>query len=158
MRVKTDVEYLRQIPLFAEVDPAHLQVLAFSTSHRKIKKDNYVFREGKEATSGFVVLEGKIEITRGTDDDLVLLAEATSGALIGETSMLAGMPFGVSARAVTDAIVLRIPRKLLFDVAEEFPDFAFKLSRAVSSRLDSSLKDLGGVQDALRAAKSWSTG
>ncbi len=155
MRVKSDVEYLRQIPLFAEVDPAHLQVLAFSTGRRKLKQGNYVFREGKEATSGFVILEGKVEISRGTGDEKRIIAEATSGALIGETSMLAGSPFQVSALAITDAIVLRIPRKLLFDVAEEFPDFAFKLTKAVSARLDGNLGELGEIQEALRTARSW---
>ena len=157
MRVKSDVEYLRQIPLFAEVDPAHLQVLAFSTGRRKIKKNNYVFHQGKDATSAFVVLEGKIDILRGIGESERIIAEATSGALIGETSMLAGTPFGMSALAVTDAIVLRIPRKLLFQVAEEFPDFAFKLTKAVSSRLDGNLDELGDVQKALREARSWSS-
>ncbi len=155
MRVKSDVEYLRQIPLFAEIDPAHLQVLAFSAGRRKIKKDNFVFRQGKDATSAFVILEGKVNILRGTDDAQTVIAEATSGALIGETSMLAGTPFGMSALAVSDTIVLRIPRKLLFQIAEEFPDFAFKLTKAVSSRLDGNLDELGEVQRTLQAARSW---
>lgn len=156
MRVKSDVEYLRQIPLFAEADAAHLQVLAFSTRRRTIKKDSYVFREGKEATAGYVVLDGTVQMLRGPTKAAVPVAEATAGALIGETAMLAGMPYSLSALAMSDVEVLRIPRKLLFEVAEEFPDFAFKLTKAVSARLDGNLKDLNEVQSVLGKAASWS--
>ncbi len=156
MRVKSDVEYLRQIPLFAEVDAAHLQVLAFSTRRRTIKKDSYVFREGKEATAGYVVVEGTVQMLRGPTKSAVPVAEATAGALIGETAMLAGMPYSLSALALSEVVVLRIPRKLLFEVAEEFPDFAFKLTKAVSAKLDGNLKDLNEVQSVLGKAANWS--
>ncbi len=156
MRVGSDVECLRRVPLFAEVNPAHLQLLVFSASRRKIKKGDYIFQEGKKATNAFVVLEGKIQLSRGSGEDKILIAEALPGALIGETSMLAGTPFSVSALAISDAIVLQLTRKLLFEVAEEFPDFAFKLTKAVSARLDANLNELDEVKSALCSAPSWS--
>ena len=70
--------------------------------------------------------------------------------------MLAGMPYSLSALALSEVVVLRIPRKLLYEVAEEFPDFAFKLTKAVSAKLDGNLKDLNEVQTVLGKAANWS--
>ena len=48
----------------------------------------YVFREGKEATAGYVVVDGTVQLLRGPTKSAVAVAEATAGALIGETAMI----------------------------------------------------------------------
>lgn len=155
MRVKSDVEYLRQIPLFANVDDTHLQVLSFSTKRKKVAKGRYLFKEGAKTAAAYLIIEGSVELLQDTEKSKELIAEAEAGAFLGEVAMIAGVPYSLSAKATNSVLALAISRDLFFRVAEEFPGFAERVMRVVNTKLESNLHDLKDVQDLLDRAPSW---
>ncbi len=155
MRVKSDVEYLRQIPLFAGVDAAHLQVLSFSTKRRNFASGRLLFKEGETGSAAFMVIEGTVELFTGRRASRRQVAEAGEGALLGETAMVAGAPYSVSAKAESKVVALEITRKIFFAVADEFPGFAAHVMGALNERLEENLDDLKEIQDRLNSAGSW---
>ncbi|MGI9371433.1 MAG: Crp/Fnr family transcriptional regulator [Hyphomicrobiales bacterium] len=157
MRVKSDVELLRQIPLFGDVEDAHLQVLSFSTKRKKIASGRYVFKEGGKGAAAYLIIEGRVEILTGEKGSRKKITEADEGDFLGETAMVAGVPYSVSAKAETKTTVLEISRKIFFDVAQEFPGFAGHVMKAMNERLEENLDDLKKVQDLLETAGSWET-
>jgi CRP/FNR family cyclic AMP-dependent transcriptional regulator len=156
MRVKSDVEYLRQIPLFAEVDPAHLQVLSFSTQRKKFADGRLLFKEGGKGTAAYMIISGKVDLYTGKRASRHHVAEAAEGALLGETAMVAATPYSLTAKADGKVVALEISRKVFFAVAEEFPGFAAHVMIALNERLEENLEDLKDVQERLNKAGSWS--
>ena len=62
MRVKADVEVLQQIPLFAESEAVHLQLLSFSSTMVDLDPGSILFQKGAIGAAAFLVLAGTAEI------------------------------------------------------------------------------------------------
>ena len=155
MRVKSDVEYLRQIPIFSGVDPSHLQVLSFSTKRKSFPTGRFLLKEGAKGTAAFMIIDGTVELLSGEKKERQLVGEAGEGAFLGETAMVAGAPFSFSAKAKTKVVALEISRKLFFEVAEEFPGFAAQVMTAINDKLEGNLQDLNEIQQLLDRVGSW---
>ncbi|QPC43348.1 Crp/Fnr family transcriptional regulator [Kaustia mangrovi] len=157
MTVKSDVEVLRQIPLFADADVTQLQILAFATERVACPAGSYLFEQGERGGAGYLVTEGTAEIFRNVGDDRMLVATAGRGAFVGELSMLAGQPYHFSARARTDLTALKVDKELFYRVAGEFPEFAEIVMKTLARKLDLSLNDLRDVERKLRDAPDLSS-
>jgi CRP-like cAMP-binding protein len=155
MSVRSDVELLRQVPLFAEVDPAHLQLLVFSSRRIDIPSGDVVFKKGSSESAGYLVLSGRAEAFEH-DRAQAPLAQLETGALLGELSMIANLPVSLTVRAKTHMRLLKITHELFMRVCSEFPDAGAKVLNALSRKLDTSLKDLRTVQRYFDEAHSFS--
>ena len=105
--------------------------------------------------AAYLIVEGRVEILSGEKGARKKVAEVGEGDFLGETAMVAGVPYSVSAKAETKTTVLEISRKIFFDVAQEFPGFAGHVMKAMNLRLEENLSDLKIVQDLLETAASW---
>jgi CRP-like cAMP-binding protein len=150
MSVRSHIELLRQVPLFAEVDPGQLQVLVFSSERIDVAPDEILFAAGSRVGAGHLVLRGQGAVLKpktGEEDgepDQVALVQA--GAFLGELAMIADLPASVTVRAKTQLKVLRIGHELFLRVCSEFPEVGAKVLEALTQRLDTSLEDLRQVQ------------
>lgn len=72
-----------------------------------------LFPEGMEDYSFFVVLEGKVRVTKRIGSEEQLLAIHTAGNFLGEISMLTGAPAIATARAMGQATVVGLPPEKL---------------------------------------------
>lgn len=144
MSIRSEVEHLRQVPLFADVDPAQLQVLVFSAERLEIAAGDALFEAGSAIGAGHLVLQGEGEVLRpgGADSEPVAVAVVEPGAFLGELAMIADQPVSMTVRARTPMRVLRIGHDLFLRVCGEFPEVGAKVFDALASRLDTSLKDL----------------
>ncbi|MGF7158580.1 CRP-like cAMP-binding protein [Rhodoligotrophos appendicifer] len=153
MSVRSRVELLRHIPLFADAADAHLQLLAFAMESIEIETGETLIREGELGQNAFLLEDGTAEITQTKDGEERVIGVAERGACIGELSMVANLPYNVSVTAVTPVRSLRLSRQLFYRVAEEFPDFAEIILGAVTSRVDQSLDELRSVERMFRQAR-----
>lgn len=157
MTVKSDVEVLRQIPLFTDVDRPQLQLLAFSTERVACPAGTFLFEQGEEGGAGYLITEGTAEVFRDAGPERTLVATAGRGAFVGELSMLAGHPYYFSLRARTDLDALKVSKELFYRVANEFPEFAEAVVHTMARKLDLSLGDLREVERKLRDAPDLSS-
>lgn len=157
MSIRSDIELLRQVPLFAEVDPGQLQVLVFSSERVDIAADEILFSAGHLVGAGHLVLQGEGAVLKpkhGEEDgkpEPVALVRA--GAFLGELAMIANLPASVTVRSRTQLTVLRIGHELFLRVCREFPEVGAKVLEALTQRLDTSLEDLRQVQAHLDRAR-----
>ena len=89
MAVRSDVQLLQKVPLFAGVDVAYLQVLAFSSTAVSIKAGQYLVREDKPVSAAFLLLEGKAEAVQSLGGEEKVAASLGPGAFICAKSMVA---------------------------------------------------------------------
>ncbi len=157
MAVRNDVEVLRQVPMFATVDAAYLQVLAFSSKRINLKTGQFLARKEKPASSGFLVLDGRAEALDYGEDEggAKIIAHIGAGGFIGTLSMVAKLPYSVTVRATSPMLVMQISHDLFIRVCTEFPDTGAQILRFLSDNLDVSIADFKRVQRLFEDARSF---
>ena len=147
MALDQDVRKLAATRPFSLLPREALQLLAFSCERVTLKAGKTLFVAGEPADAAFFVLSGEIALERA-----VASRSVGPGSLIGETALATDLQRGASARAATDASLLRVPREVYTRVLREFPETAAKIHAESSRRVDSLLTRLETVRD--RAFKS----
>ncbi len=153
MGLKDEVVLLRDVPLFASVQVAHLQVLAFSSEKMKVKAGDYLVRQGARTRCGYLIRKGAAEAFTETSGKAERIARLERGAFIGELSLIAGLPHRVSVRAVSSLTVLRIPNSLFMRVCAEFPEFGQQVLANALRRFSGSMEELERVREAFDKAR-----
>ncbi len=146
MSVKDVVGLLRQIPLFASVDAAQLQVLAFSSERVHVKTGEMLIKKGERSAAGFLILDGQANALQPDGAEGKVIAAAKAGAFLGQASMVARLPHAVSVEAVTPVVALKISHDLFVRVCSEFPETAQNVLTTLSRNLDLSISDLQEIQ------------
>ena len=75
---------------------------------------------------------------------------------LGEVAMIAELPYSLTAIARGPLTAARIDRDLFMRVATEYPEFGAAVFRSLSQKLDGTVADLSGVQEAFNRARSFS--
>jgi signal transduction histidine kinase len=131
------VERLRDTPLFAGLDDAHLERLVESAEIIDLAADEILIREGEVADALFVVLDGELEVTKQSGTSQIPVAMVGPGSLQGEIAALEGGRRTASVRAISNAEVLRIPIDAMRDLLNAGPDIALAVIRTAVGRLRS---------------------
>ncbi|QIG48192.1 cyclic nucleotide-binding domain-containing protein [Nordella sp. HKS 07] len=155
MNVRANAESLRQIPLFAECDPAHLQVMAFAGEQARFAAGQEIFRIGGQGASAFLILSGEVDVWVNAGDKRVPVALAGPGAFLGELAMIAGLDYSLNATARTEVTATRISRDMFMRVVGEFPDFGAHVMAALSRKLAGSVDDFDRVRHLFERAASF---
>jgi CRP/FNR family transcriptional regulator, cyclic AMP receptor protein len=135
-----DLDLLAHVPLFEGLSNAQIKKLGELCETERFRKGTHIFREGDKGTSMFVVVEGKVRISRQVpgmgEEALAILAP---GAAFGEMAVVEEAPRSADALAHEDATVLRIDRdrldQLLFTDKELAYAVLWALVRTLSARL-----------------------
>lgn len=112
------IERLRIVPLFGHLPEADLERLCRGVEELKLPKGATLFTEGEPADTAFVIASGEVEITKASDSHDVLIAVRKANEVIGEMALLQSLPRTATARARTDATLLRIPKARIDELLE----------------------------------------
>ncbi len=99
------------------------------------KSGDFVFKEGDAGTEMYVIQEGRIEILKQRAGEQRQLAVLEVGDFFGEMSLLEEQPREVSARATTEARLLRIDQSTFDQIVQEDPEIAVRMLRKLARRL-----------------------
>jgi CRP-like cAMP-binding protein len=146
MSVRLNAESLRQIPLFAECDPAHLQVLAFASERIELAAAEDIFRSGGKGGAAFLILSGDAEVWINKGEERIQVALAGPGAFLGELAMIAGLAYSVNVTAKTRITATRISGDTFMRVVGEFPEFGQRVMVALSHKLAGSVDDFERIR------------
>ena len=64
MSLLQEYELLRRVPVFAEIEPAKLKLIAFMSERVGYDADRVLCRQGDPADAAFLIIEGEAEISR----------------------------------------------------------------------------------------------
>jgi len=152
--IKSTVELLRHVPLFAGVDPAHLQVLSFAAVRHVLQKGQTLYRAGDPGSSGYLIVSGTAKATAPGSEEAVAVIER--GAFLGELAMLAKLPHHLTVTATSTLTVNEIGNDLFLKLISEFPEAGARIVETFAAKLDSSMLMLREVQLLFEKAKSFS--
>jgi len=136
MQYADTVAVLRGIPLFANLDPAKLKLLAFSCAYLALEDSEALFFEGEPADSVYLIIEGKADICVGSNNGSeVTVATLGKQALIGEMGIFRNSPRSATIRAAGPLKVLRIDGDVFLRIVTENADAALTVMQILSDKL-----------------------
>jgi branched-chain amino acid transport system substrate-binding protein len=138
-------ETLKRTPYFKDVLEGHqLDALALNSRPREIPPDTTFIRQGDEGDSMYVLLEGVARVTvRRQGDDVQQVAILTSGDIVGEMSLMLGVPRTATVTAITNIRALEITKGAVSALLDESPQILESFGEVLSRRRE----ELGAIMN-----------
>ena len=120
MSLTKDVEVLRNIPLFAKVEPAKLKLLAFTSERLEYMSGDELFRQGDYGDAAYIILEGEADVLVDTPQGAVKVATLGKNDIIGEIAVLCDVPRTATVVAQSALETLRVSKDGFFHLVTQF--------------------------------------
>jgi len=146
MSIDQEVEILRRIPIFAQIDPAKLKLMAFASERVTYKPGQTLFKEGERGDAAYIVLKGTADIIISGDNGPLRVAELSENEIIGEIAILCDIPRTATVQAATELTTLKITAELFFRMLMDFPEMGVEIMRVLAHRLEQTTAQLRKVQ------------
>ena len=126
---------LREIPIFAELSPEDLKLVAEIAREEWYPQNTDIFQQGDEGSAMFVIVEGGLQVLVSTNGVERELAQRGPGEFVGEMAIIESVPRLATLRAQTDVRLLSIDGDTFKQILQERPDVSFAVLRSLSRRL-----------------------
>jgi CRP-like cAMP-binding protein len=147
-----DYKDLASIPLFSELNDSEMEEISKFAIHQTYRKDNMVLIEEEVGSTMFIILSGRVKISRISDDGReVILSILCEGDFFGEMAILDGQTRSANAVTLEDSELLLIRREDFLKMLHDYPQVSINLIKELAHRLrksDSQIKSLS-LQNAL---------
>ncbi len=149
-----EVDMLRRIPLFAQIQPSKLKLLAFTSERLAFNKDQDIFRQGDEGDAAYVIMHGKADVVVNTPKGETVVASLSDNAFVGEIAILCDVPRTATIRAKSELQTLKINKEDFLGLVKEFPEMAVEVMRELADRLGKTTAELSDVRQQLDEQQS----
>jgi CRP-like cAMP-binding protein len=135
MSLDQEVDILRRIPLFANIEPAKLKLLAFTSQRLTYKPGQPLVRQGDLGDAAYILVDGVAEVVleRGGED--MVLTELGKNAIVGEIAILCDVPRTATVVAASELATLRVSKDGFFHLVTQFPQIGIEVMHELASRL-----------------------
>ena len=145
MSLKEEFELLRRVPIFAEIEPAKLKLLAFMSERVGFDPGKSLVQQGDTADAAYLIIDGHAEVILETPAGPVVVATLGANETVGEMGILGDVPRNATVRAKDRVIVLRISKEPFMRMVREFPNMAVSIMRELAQRLDATNHQLSAA-------------
>jgi CRP-like cAMP-binding protein len=148
MSLDQEVDILRRIPLFANIEPAKLKLLAFTSQRLTYKPGQPLVRQGDLGDAAYILVEGVAEVVLERNGEDMVLTELGKNAIVGEIAILCDVPRTATVRAKTPLTTLRITKEVFFRLVRDFPEIGVEVMRTLAQRLEHTTQQLTAARAA----------
>lgn len=104
-------------------------------SEQKFRDGDVIFREGDSGDHAYLILEGKVDVSKATERGNIRIGTARKGEYLGESSPIDQGVRMATATAVGRVLLEAIPREEFLDDLQSDPKLAMKVIRNLVKRL-----------------------
>jgi CRP/FNR family transcriptional regulator, cyclic AMP receptor protein len=145
MSLKQEFELLRRVPIFSEIEPARLKLLAFMSERVGFDPGKRLMRQGDPADAAYLIIDGHAEVILETPGGPVVVATLGANEIVGEMGILGNVPRAATVCAKDRLIALRISKEPFMRMVREFPNMAVSIMQELAQRLEATNKQLSGA-------------
>jgi CRP/FNR family transcriptional regulator len=131
-----ELEYLRKIPYFSELEDEKLEKLHNIATLKPVKKGCIIFTEGQKGEAIYFVKTGKIKISKissvGKEYTIKIMEE---GDVFGESTLFIGGEYPATAEAIEDSEILELKNKDIEDLILKDTQIALSIIKILAKRL-----------------------
>ena len=99
MSLNEEVELLRNIPMFARIEPSKLKLLAFTSERLTFQSGQDLCVQGADGDSAFIIIEGDAEVIVDSPNGPMTVAAMGRNDVVGEIAILCDVPRTATVRA-----------------------------------------------------------
>ncbi len=134
--MSSSLEFLKYVPIFSELPDSTIETISHAGSKRFYKKDSVVLLEEDAGSALFIIVEGKVKVSRTSADGReVILSILTDSDFFGEMALLDGQARSATVTAIEDTELFIIQRNQFLDLLQEHPEIAISLLQELTGRL-----------------------
>jgi HEAT repeat protein len=127
---------LQRVPMFSELDPEDLLLVARSTGEVHFDEDEMIFREGEPGTDLLVIVSGTVVVSRLRDGERGIIQSYSEGEHVGELSLLYEGDRSADVQAGRGGVHgLVVTKADLMSILEERPSVGRGMLRTLARRL-----------------------
>jgi len=145
-RVADRTEFLKQLPLFANLPEAELVTLAQDFTARRFQHGETIFFQGDPGQALYLIESGRVRIyvqdDSGQESSVIYYS---AGDMFGELAAIDGLPRSASAIAADEIIVLVLSRDRLRAHLLASPQLAYNFMQALAVRVRYSTRQVGSL-------------
>jgi len=134
--VNENFDYLRYVPIFAELDDVTLNIISNLGIRKTFKKDSVVLFEKEVGSALFVIISGRVKISRVSDDGKeVILSILSDSDFFGEMAIIDGQSRSANVTAMDDTEILIVQRNEFLKLLHDYPEISISLLQELTKRL-----------------------
>lgn len=130
------LEDLKKIPIFTSLNDYEIKEIQPYLIKEGFKKKQEIFSEGDSPDWFYILLSGKVKITKMSFDGKEIIIELISPPdFFGGFAVLKGFPYPANAVAMEDSEILRISRHNLMKIIDRFPNVMYDITSSLGERI-----------------------
>ena len=150
--LQQDVDLLRNVPLFRNLDAAKLKLLAFTSERLTYAAGDSLFSQGDSGDTAYVIVEGEADIIIETPSGPIIVATVKQNDWVGEIAILCDVPRTATITAKSKLTTLRISKDIFFQLIMQFPQMSVEVMRELAFRLECTNRQLQEAVGKLKEA------
>jgi CRP-like cAMP-binding protein len=140
------IKILKKIDLFKNFSDDEFKELEHYLATSVYKKKEDIFTEGDAPEWFYIVVSGKVKVTKISHDGKEIILEIISPYdIFGGVAVLRNFPYPANAVAMEDSEILKISRKNLMRLVDRFPNLMFCIALQLGDRMKSSYDSLKNI-------------
>lgn len=129
-------ECLQLVPIFSDLPEEVIDQVVIVGNKKTYTKDSVILVEEEVGTALFVIIKGKVKVSRSSIDGReVILSILSDSDFFGEMSILDGMNRSATVVALDDTELFIIQRKEFLDLLNKHPEITIALLSELTQRL-----------------------
>ncbi|MBI3377046.1 MAG: Crp/Fnr family transcriptional regulator [Nitrospirae bacterium] len=136
----------KKIPIFSTLNASDMEEAKPYLIPAKFKKKEVIFSEGDSSDWLYVVIKGKVKITKLSQSGREIILEIISPMdFFGGVAVMRGFPYPANAVAMDDAELLKISRSNLMRILDRFPNLMYCMAMNIGDRIKGSHEALKNI-------------
>lgn len=150
-KLKDEVSLLSSIPMFSNVSPVKLKLLAFASDRMTYSDGQNIVRQGDPSDAAYVIIDGVADVLVSTRDGSEnVVAQLGRNAMLGDMGILAEIPRTATVRAKGSVEALKIRKDHLMELIMDSPPLAMEVLKNLVDRLANTTRDLSNAKEELK--------
>jgi len=137
---------LKEVFIFQNLKEKDLEILQKNLITFKVKKREIIFYEGQKPDWLYILLKGKIKISKCSQDGKEVVLEIINAPdVFGALAVIKNFPYPANAIAMEDCEIGKIQRDIFLQVLKDYPEIHSEILHRVTMRLKSGIENLQKV-------------
>jgi CRP-like cAMP-binding protein len=130
-----NVEFLKHVPLFEDLDRKSLEAISNAAVEQKYAAGQEIVRQGDTGVGAFIIKSGRAEAVQDRGGHQHKLTDMKIGDVFGEMALIDEFPRTATVRATEPTVCLGIQRWHFRGLLESHPQIALALLPVLTRRI-----------------------
>jgi CRP/FNR family transcriptional regulator len=131
-----ELKDLKKIPIFSSLNDGEIKEIQPYLIEERFKKKEEIFSEGETPEWFYILLNGKVKITKLSYDGKEIIIELISPPdFFGGLAVIKGFPYPANAIAMEDVEVLKVLRHDMLRIIDRFPNVMYDITSNLGNRI-----------------------